>query len=73
MASGLFSRLLLTESGLFDKDAIERQLAHQEGNKVRAAYHRSEYLTERSRMMQWWSNYLEELRNRELRYTVILA
>ena len=55
---------IANESGLFDKDAIERQLAHQEGNKVRAAYHRSEYLTERSRMMQWWSNYLEELSNR---------
>ncbi len=55
---------ITNESGFFDKDAIERQLAHQEGNKVRAAYHRSEYLTERRKMMQWWSDYLEELRNR---------
>jgi len=56
--------IIANEAGLFDKDAIERQLAHQEGNKVRAAYHRSEYLTERRKMMQWWSDYLEELRNR---------
>ena len=47
------------ESGLFDKDAIERQLAHQERNRVRAAYHRSEYLGERRKMMQWWSDKLE--------------
>lgn len=52
---------ITNEAGLFDKDAIERQLAHQEGNKVRAAYHRSEYLTERRKMMQWWSDYLETL------------
>lgn len=49
------------ESGLFDKDAIERQLAHQERNKVRAAYHRSEYLAERREMMEWWSDKLEEM------------
>jgi integrase len=54
---------IANESGLFDKDAIERQLAHQEGNKVRAAYHRSGYLTERRRMMQWWSDYLEKCVN----------
>ncbi len=42
----------------FDKDAIERQLAHQERNRVRAAYHRSEYLEERRRIMQWWADYL---------------
>ncbi|MBU1417831.1 MAG: integrase arm-type DNA-binding domain-containing protein [Proteobacteria bacterium] len=53
---------IANESGLFDKDAIERQLAHQEGNKVRAAYHRSEYLTERRKMMEWWSAYLEGLK-----------
>ena len=33
-------------------DVVERQLAHAERNKVRAAYHRSEYLAERSKMMQ---------------------
>lgn len=49
---------ILNESG-FTPDAIERQLAHAERNKVRAAYHRAEYLEERRRMMQWWADYLE--------------
>ena len=51
---------ILNESG-FNRDAIERQLAHIEGNKVRAAYHRSEYLDERRTMMQWWSDYLDSI------------
>lgn len=51
---------ILNESG-FAADAIERQLAHVEQNKIRAAYHRSEYLEERKRMMQWWADYLDGL------------
>ena len=54
---------LLNESGKFRPDVIERQLAHAERNKVRAAYHRAEYLDERIEMMQWWSNYLDDLKN----------
>ena len=54
---------ILNESG-FNRDAIERQLAHAEGNKVRAAYHRSEYLEERRQMMQWWADYLDDLKQR---------
>ena len=41
---------------------IERQLAHVEGNKVRAAYHRSEYLDDRRRMMQAWADFLDGLK-----------
>jgi integrase len=52
---------LLAEQG-WSVDAIERQLAHVEGNKVRAAYHRSEHLEERRRMMQAWADYLDQLR-----------
>jgi integrase len=51
---------LLNELG-FNPDAIERQLAHQERNKVRAAYNRAAYMGERKRMMQAWANYLDEL------------
>ncbi len=43
----------------FDFDVIERQLAHQEQNKVRAAYHRTEYLPKRHEMMQWYSDWLQ--------------
>ncbi|KMJ54552.1 integrase [Vogesella sp. EB] len=48
----------LNEEG-FDPDIIERQLAHAERNKVRAAYHRAEYLDERRKLMQWWANFLD--------------
>ncbi|GHV51282.1 integrase [Deltaproteobacteria bacterium] len=48
---------LLAERG-WSVDAIERQLAHVEGNKIRAAYHRSEHLEERRKMMQAWADYL---------------
>jgi integrase len=44
-------------------DAIERQLAHVEGNSVRAAYNYAEHLEERRRMMQWWADYLDKLRS----------
>ncbi len=52
---------LLNEAG-WNRDAIERQLAHSERNKVRAAYHHSEYLEERRKMMQAWADYLDGLR-----------
>lgn len=50
---------ILNEKGQFRPDVIERQLAHVEKNKVRAAYHHAEYLDERKSMMQWWGDYLE--------------
>lgn len=52
---------ILNESG-FRVDVIERQLAHGERNKVRAAYNRSQYLAERTDMMQWYSDYLDGLK-----------
>src|SRR3546814_7630781 len=43
-------------------DVIERQLAHAERNKVRAAYNRAQYMAERKKMMQAWADYLDALR-----------
>jgi integrase len=43
----------------WNPDAIERQLAHVERNGVRAAYHRSTYLDDRAKLMQWWADYLD--------------
>ncbi|MBV6829681.1 tyrosine-type recombinase/integrase [Xanthomonas euvesicatoria] len=40
-------------------DVIERQLAHVERNKVRAAYNRAQYMEERRKMMQAWADYLD--------------
>ena len=52
---------LLNEQG-YNRDAIERQLAHGERNSVRAAYNFAEYLPERRRMMAEWADYLDRLR-----------
>lgn len=50
----------LIESGLWSKDAVERQMSHQERNSVRAAYiHKAEHLGERRLMVQWWADYLD--------------
>ena len=50
----------LNESGLWNRDAIERHMGHQERDNVRAAYqHKAEYLQERKRMLQWWADYLD--------------
>lgn len=53
---------VLNEQG-WNHDAIERQLAHQERNAVRAAYNYAEYLPERRKMMQHWADYLDSLQN----------
>ena len=53
---------ILNETG-FNPDAIERQLAHKERNSVRGAYtYHARYMDERRRMMQWWADYLDEMR-----------
>ncbi len=51
---------LLNEHG-WNRDAIERQLAHAERNNIRAAYNYAEYLPERRKMMQHWADYLDEI------------
>ena len=49
----------------FHSEIIERQLAHQERNQVKAAYNHAEYLSQRKEMMQWWSNYLDIIIQRQ--------
>jgi integrase len=51
---------IANESG-FDGDVIEKALAHEERNRVRAAYHRSEYIEQRKKLMQWWADMLHQL------------
>ena len=55
---------ILNESGKWNPDAIERQLAHSEKDQVRAAYNRANYLEERKQMMQWYADYLDELKQK---------
>jgi integrase len=54
---------LLNESGKWHADAIERQLAHEDANAVRKVYARTEFWEERVRMMQWWTDELDALRD----------
>lgn len=49
---------VLNETGLFEADWIEHQLAHQPRG-VRAAYNSARYLAHRRPMMQWWADFLE--------------
>ena len=57
--STMFS-IIANEHGI-NRDVIERQLANVEGNTVRGAYNHAEYLLERVKLMQWWSDYLYSL------------
>ncbi|ESY23258.1 integrase arm-type DNA-binding domain-containing protein [Mesorhizobium sp. LNJC394B00] len=52
---------ILNEHG-FNRDWIERQLAHSERSDVRAAYNTAEWLVDRRKMLGWWSEYLDNAR-----------
>ncbi len=43
-------------------DVVERQLAHAERNKMKAAYNYAQHLPERREMMQAWADYLDQLK-----------
>ncbi len=53
---------MLNESGLWNADAIERQLAHVDADSVRRAYARADFWDERVRMMAWWADRCEGMR-----------
>jgi integrase len=53
---------ILNEGG-FRADVIERQLAHGDGNKIRAAYNHAQYMTERKEMLQWYADKIDSLRD----------
>lgn len=55
---------ILNENG-FNRDWIERQLAHAERDGVRAAYNSAEWLPDRRKMLLWWSDHLEMLYRRQ--------
>lgn len=51
---------VLNESGQFESDWIETQLAHMDRNKVRGAYNAAIYLKQRRTMLQWWADYVDQ-------------
>ncbi len=52
---------LLNESGLWNRDAIEAELAHVGADQVRRAYHRAAYWDERVRMADWWATEIQAI------------
>jgi integrase len=49
----------LNESGIFEPDWIETQLAHADTNKVRGAYNAAIYMPHRRKMLQWWADFVD--------------
>lgn len=52
---------LLNEAG-FEEDWVERQLAHDERDEIRGAYNSAQYLSGRRIMLQWWSDWLDQIK-----------
>ncbi|MCR5259328.1 MAG: tyrosine-type recombinase/integrase [Desulfovibrio sp.] len=53
---------LANASGLWIGDAIEAQIAHASGDIIRRIYNQSDCLEQRRKLVQWWADYLDELR-----------
>ena len=53
----------------FSHDVIEAALAHVDSNSIRATYNRAEYLEQRRKMMNWWSDHIEQCASREVPQT----
>ncbi len=54
---------IINEFSDFSPDAIEKALGHVDSNAIRRAYHRAEHWAERVRLMNWWSDFLDQKRN----------
>ena len=55
---------ILHEQG-FNSAWIETQLAHVDKNAIRGTYNHAQYLEGRREMMQWYGDFIDELRMRE--------
>jgi integrase len=60
------ARTMLHETLRFSPDAIEAQLGHAVPDRLGTAYNRTKHIEERTRMMQAWADYLEQLTGREV-------
>ena len=60
-ARAVFSTIC-NDSGQWNKDAVDRQLSHVQANRVRSAYNRAEYIDERRRMLQWYADRIDSLK-----------
>ena len=62
---GMASTLL--HSNGFNSRVIEVQLAHVDSDSVRDAYNDADYMEQRRAMMQWYADYLDSLRDRNVK------
>jgi len=46
----------------FQSEVIESLLAHEEKNKVKSAYNRAEYINAKKELIQWYADYLDEIK-----------
>lgn len=62
---GLFSTICHdnTQDHGLTSEVIELCLAHEDKNKVRSAYNKSERLQEKAKLMEWYGNYIDNLKN----------
>jgi integrase len=56
------ARTLIREALHYDKEVIERQLAHGSDEALGGAYDRTQFMEERTKMMQQWADHLDKLR-----------
>jgi len=61
------ARTLLDEVLHFPVDIIEHQLAHTVRDPLGRAYNRTQFIDDRRRMMQEWADYLDGLKNENVR------
>lgn len=57
------SSTIMNETGLFRPDVIEACLAHQDSNTVRGTYNKAQYIEERRKALQWWSDFVDQCRD----------
>lgn len=53
------ARTAAEESSKFRTEVLEAALAHSKKDEIIAAYNRTEYLSERAILMQWWADYVQ--------------
>ncbi|RQR29472.1 tyrosine-type recombinase/integrase [Burkholderia sp. Bp9142] len=56
------ARTILHEQLHFPAEVIEHQLAHKVPDALGTAYNRTKFITDRTRMMQAWADYLDSLK-----------
>lgn len=54
---------LANESGKFRKEVVEAFLGHTDKDKIRATYNKATYTDEKRELANWWSEFLEGVRN----------